>query len=283
MYPQPDDPAVNERMRTAHRRACSALGVRSDTVPGSAEAWGWQGRTYGRPVTASDGRAWLRLAGSLTDQINATFWNGSLEAEKSLPPSIPRPRLRDVHDWTEGSWSYRAELYDHEPERPVSATPILTTAPDLPPAWWTNLATALTDVTALPTRRLSVHQPFLDRAMPRYLGTPITTVSPSWSTAHGDLHFANLCAPTLRILDWEGWGLAPTGYDAAVLHAHSLLLPPLAARIRHELAHILDTPAGRHAELVVTTQLLHTSQDPHLLAALRSRAAHLLGRPLFQK
>jgi hypothetical protein len=280
MYGRPDDPATIERMRNAHRRACAALRVRPDAAFRSQEVWGWQGRTYSRPVTASDGRAWLRLAASLTDRINATFWNGSLAAEKSLPPCVPRPRLRDVHDWTQGCWSYRAELCDHEPIRPVARTPTLTRAPDLPPGWWKDLATALADITAVPTNRLSVHQPFLDRAMPRYLGTPITTQAPSWSTAHGDLHFANLCAPTLRILDWEGWGLAPTGYDAAVLHTHSLLVPPVAARIRHELAHLLVAPAGRHAELVVITQLLHTSRDRDLHPALRTRAADLLGRPL---
>jgi hypothetical protein len=254
--------------------------VRRDRVSRAAEAWGWQGRTYSRPVTASDGRAWLRLAASPTDRINATFWNGPLAAQKSLPPSLPRPRLREVHDWAEGPWSYRAELYDHEPVRPVSYAPTLTTAPDLPPAWWKDLTGALTDITAVRTSRLSVHQPFLDRAMPRYLGTPVATKAPSWSTAHGDLHFANLCAPTLRILDWEGWGLAPTGYDAAVLHARSLLIPPVAARIRREFAHILATPAGCHAELVVITQLLHTSNDPRLLHVLRTRAADLLGRPV---
>ncbi|WUH92261.1 hypothetical protein OG900_20535 [Streptomyces sp. NBC_00433] len=280
MYAQPDDPAVIERMRTAHGSACTALDVRPDSASSSPEVWGWQGRTYSRAVTASDGRAWLRLAGSLTERVNATFWNGSLEAERSLPLSVPRPRLRDTHDWTDGPWSYRAELYDHEPEQPVSPTPTLMTAPDLPPTWWTTLAAALTHIAAVPTRRLSVHQPFLDRAMPRYLGTPVTTEAPSWSTAHGDLHFANLCAPTLRILDWEGWGLAPTGYDAAVLHTHSLLVPPVTARIRHEFAHLLATSAGRHAELVVITQLLHTSADLRLRHALRTRAAHVLGRPL---
>src|SRR5262249_18638582 len=55
------------------------------------------------------------------------------------------------------------------------------------------------------------------------LGEPVSTLSPMpWATAHGDLHFANLCAPNLHLLDWEGWGLAPAGYNAATLHSHSL-------------------------------------------------------------
>src|SRR5262249_35829746 len=38
-------------------------------------------------------------------------------------------------------------------------------------------------------------------------------------------------------------------------HSHSLLVPALTVRIRTEFAHVLDTAAGRHAELVVITEL----------------------------
>ena len=118
----------------------------------------------------------------------------------------------------------------------------------------------LDDVAAIPTRRLTIHQAFLDYAMPRFLGTPITSQAPCpWTTAHGDFHFANLCAPTLRLLDFEGWGQAPAGYDAATLHSYSLLVPAIAVRVRRELAHILNTPGGRFAELAVITELLHTA------------------------
>ncbi|MGG2461549.1 hypothetical protein ACO0M4_17295 [Streptomyces sp. RGM 3693] len=35
-----------------------------------------------------------------------------------------------------------------------------------------------------------------------------------------------------HLLDWEGFGLAPVGYDAAMLLAYSLLAPGFADRIR---------------------------------------------------
>ncbi|WP_369265897.1 hypothetical protein [Streptomyces harbinensis] len=200
------------------------------------------------------------------------------------PASIPRPRLRLWHDWTADPWKYRAELYDHAPDIPASPAPILTTEPDLPRSWWRSLKGALNKITTTPTRRVTTHQSFLDRAMPHYLGTPINTTAPSWSTAHGDLHFANLTAPKLLLLDWEGWGLAPTAYDVATLHSYSLLVPSVTARIRQEFAHLLDTPSGHFAELAVITELLHTAalDGTHhsLSAALRVRAAHLLGQPL---
>ncbi len=119
--------------------------------------------------------------------------------------------------------------------------------------------------------------------MPRFLGQPVDIAASSWTTAHGDLHYANLCAPTLHILDWEGWGLAPTGYDAATLHSYSLHVPAAAACVRSEFADLLDTTAGRFAELVVIAELLHGAthgDDLGLVGLLRNRAADLLGRPV---
>jgi hypothetical protein len=280
MWPEPDDPATTRRMRAAHGRARAALGVLPEHD--AREAWGWRGRTLSRPVAAPDGPAWLRVASAPTGRVAVTFWDGSVEAEKSMPASVPRPRMRAWHDWGDGGWEYRAELYDRVADRPAAGSATPAAAPDLPPAWWAALHAALDAVAAVPTRRVTVFQAFLDRAMPRHLGAPVETAAPSaWSTAHGDFHYANLCAPTLCVLDWEGWGLAPPGYDAATLHSHSLLVPAVAARVHAELAHVLDTPAGRFAELVVITELLDSTtrgDNLDLAEALRDRAAHLLGR-----
>src|SRR5262249_49853204 len=147
------------------------------------------------------------------------------------------------------TWEFRAELYDRVPYHPIAPCPSLEAMPELPSSWWTALRAALDDIATVPTRRVTIEQAFLDRIMPRFLNDSIDTTTPSWSTAHGDLHWANLSGPTLHIFDWEGWGLAPTGYDAATLHSHSLLVPALTVRIRTEFAHVLDTAAGRHAEL----------------------------------
>lgn len=282
MWPVPEDPAVVQRMRTAHGQARTALGV---LPPADArEAWGWRGRTLSQPVTAPDGPAWLRVACAPIGQVATTFWDGSIEAEKSMPRSVPRPRLRSWHDWTDQRWEYRAELYDRIAACPAAASPVLTTVPALPATWWAALRAALGDIAAVPTRRVTICQPFLDRAMPHLLGTPISTVAPCpWTAAHGDFHFANICAPILHLVDFEGWGLAPAGYDAATLHSYSLLVPPVAARVRSELAYILGTTSGRFAELVVITELLHaTTRGDNLALAepLRQRAAHLLGRAI---
>jgi hypothetical protein len=234
---------------------------------------------------AADEPAWLRIACAHASQANTTFWNGNIQAQTAIPETVPRPRLRASHDWTDRPWRYRAELYDRAPAHPAAPSPALTTAPDLPRSWWAKLRTALDDIATVRTHRHTIHQHYLDYAMPRFLGIPINTTAPSWTTAHGDFHFANLCTPTLHILDWEGWGLAPTGYDAATLHSYSLLLPPIATRIRAELAHHLNNPTGQYAELAVITELLHSTtrgDNLNLTQPLRTRAAHLLQRTVPQ-
>ncbi|MFJ5884383.1 hypothetical protein [Kitasatospora cineracea] len=127
---------------------------------------------------------------------------------------------------------------------------------------------------------MAVRQEYLDRAMPRYLGVPVDTTAPAWTTAHGDLHWANLTGPALAVLDWEGWGTAPAGYDAALLHAHSLLVPDTAAEVRRRLGHVLDTPAGRFAELVAVTELLQAAargDNPDLEEPLWRRLSGITG------
>ncbi|WP_405016469.1 hypothetical protein OHV05_04640 [Kitasatospora sp. NBC_00070] len=168
MYSEPEiDTAM--RMRSAHHTAASTLAVAPD---GEREAWGWRGRTLGRPVTGVRGNAWLRLVCAPVEKAGGKIWDGPQEAERSMPPAVPRPHLRAWHTWTEGGNGYLAELY-----------------------------------------------------------------------------------------------------------AYSLLVPETAAEIRHHLGHILDTPAGRFAELVVATELLQgieRGDHTELEGPLRSRIGHLI-------
>ncbi|MFC7892440.1 phosphotransferase [Streptomyces sp. NPDC057381] len=213
------------------------------------------------------------------DKASGKLWTGPEEAERLVPRRLPRPCLRLVHQWTEGADAYKAELYDRTIGGTLSLTPTPGTA-TLPPSttWWSDLRTALVRLSRVRTDRVAVRQAYLDRAMPKYLaflGGAVPTKPPAWSTAHGDLHWANLTGPGLGILDWEGWGSAPAGYDAALLHAYSLGAPAIAAQVRHELAADLDSEPGRFAELVVITELLQSAErgdNSDLVPALRRRA-----------
>ncbi|MEU3572846.1 hypothetical protein AB0E96_31160 [Kitasatospora sp. NPDC036755] len=255
-----------------HATAATALNA---TPIGTREAWGWRGRTLGRAIVTASGEGWLRLVSAPADKAGGKLWEGPQEAERLMPPAVPRPRLRERRTWTEGEHGYLAELYDKVTAPTVTThEPVLRAAPRLDDAWWDGLGTALDTIAAVPSDRVAVRQEYLDRAMPQYLGTSIDTKVPTWTTAHGDLHWANLTSPTLTILDWEGWGTAPAGYDAALLYSYSLLVPDTAAEVRRRLGHILDTPAGRFAELVVITELMQTvarGDNIELEGALRTR------------
>ncbi|MFG3335262.1 phosphotransferase [Streptomyces tendae] len=190
-----------------------------------------------------------------------------------------------MRQWAEGGSAYKAELYDHAVGKTVSPTPApVTTEPHPTATWWSDLRTALARLSTVHTDRTAVRQTYLDRAMPKYLAFldgPVPTVPRAWSTAHGDLHWANLTGPELGILDWEGWGTAPAGYDAALLHAYSVGTPRAAERVRHELAAVLDNESGRFAELAVITELLQSAErgdNVELVPALRQRAEEVWHR-----
>ncbi|WP_432171816.1 hypothetical protein [Streptomyces sp. 1222.5] len=141
-------------------------------------------------------------------------------------------------------------------EQPVlSDDPVLQRDLPLPDSWWEDLAGTLAKVAAVNTDRVAVRQQYMDRAIPEFVGTPAPAVT-CWTTAHSDLHWANVTAP-LRILDWDGWGRAPEGFDAATLYAYSLLQEDVAARVRDAFP-VLGSPAGLAAEATVCAQLLQT-------------------------
>lgn len=135
--------------------------------------------------------------------------------------------------------AYRAELTGYITSPTCSPTPVLQAELDLPDAGWTGLRVSMETVAASWTGRQTISAAYVERALPRYLpAVPVTPVVPRWSTAHGDLHWASLTLDGPVLLDWEGWGLAPAGYDVALLAAHTLLAPATERRLR------VDGPAA---------------------------------------
>ncbi|MEU0785349.1 phosphotransferase [Streptomyces sp. NPDC006173] len=101
---------------------------------------------------------------------------------------------------------------------------------------------------------------------------PTSTPDPALDCAHGDFHAANLTHDA-TLLDWEGWGLAPRGYDIAMLYAYAQLAPKTAAHIRREFAPLLDSAIGQTALLVVCAELLQSASrgdHPELTPKLRA-------------
>jgi hypothetical protein len=75
------------------------------------------------------------------------------------------------------------------------------------------------------------------------------------------------------LLDWEDWGLAPRGFDAAVLLVGSLAVPALYARIRREFAADLSGRDGLINILAATADVLTPDRAGEMLEPLRREAA----------
>ena len=272
-----DDEATTVRLAAAHHRAAAEFAV---TITGEP-LWGWRGRTIGAKTTAPDGAAaWLRVLSAPEEKAGGKLWEGTARAAKAMP-RVAKPALLAERDWTADGFAYRAELTAFAADPVLSLDPVMREEVQLTDAWFTELRRSLDLIAAVPTDRSVIGQDYLNRAMPAFLGLeagPATTAE-VWSTAHGDLHLANLTGPSLTILDWEGWGAAPQHYDIAVLHSYCLLAPATAARIHQEFEQEFASPAGRFAELAVIAELLQTvsrGDNLDLEAALRERTAALL-------
>lgn len=159
---------------------------------------------------------------------------------------------------------------------------MLATDPDLPDSWWVGLHTALAALAGFATLRVSGRQELITRRISQVLGAAVQhvdTTVPEWATSHGDLHWGNITAPQLRILDWADWGLAPRGNDPACLWATSLGVPDVAARVLTEFHHDLQSRSGRIARLWVLSNILRMAgrrADARALAEPAAEAADQL-------
>ncbi|MFE2043475.1 hypothetical protein ACFXAZ_21620 [Streptomyces sp. NPDC059477] len=272
--PSAPDPATAQRMRKAFEYAASVFGLRP---AGDAETWGWDGKTLSGPVTS--GR-WLRVAAALTEKAARAAWDGAETAQEAMPDSVPRPRLENVRQWSEATYTYRAEVHERIEGGVISSTVMPPSGLDLPDAWWGSLRNALGAVSEVPTDRVAIRQERLHWAMPEFLGIQVDTEIPEWATLHADIQWSNLVGPELCILDWERWGLGPAGYDEANLYVSSLSEPSVADRVQREFAPALASPSGRFSQLVVAGEYLQgigRGNNLELEAPLRELVARLLG------
>ncbi|MEU3141771.1 phosphotransferase [Nocardiopsis alba] len=241
-------------------------------------------RTLSGPVTASNGiPAWLRVMRAT--KAGGRTWEGPALAAATLGDEIPRPALIGEHEWSGPSGSmFQALLWERLTGRVVSRTPDLSEPVALSGTWWTELRDGLEHLrrTAVPEHRQRSHTPGFIERMPRFIPEleSLDLTVPAWETSHCDLHWANLTAEPLAIIDWEGWGQAPVGYDAAVLHTYALPAPETAAKVREVFADVMETEAGRFAQLVISAEVIQASErdglHARLLPYVRRRVGELL-------
>ncbi|MGH3917034.1 MAG: aminoglycoside phosphotransferase [Pseudonocardiaceae bacterium] len=250
---------LNAERRTwliAHlERATGELGVTLTGTP----VFGWRDRTVGTRVSTTDGERWLRVVAELSPWVGGAFWTGNQDARGIS--DVPRPRLLAELEWPDGDCRLRAELMTLAPSPVIANDMVLREIPDLAPLWWTELRRAVDTLAIHRTERVCVAGSGLRLRLLAAFGVEIEPAELAWTCAHGDLHWANLTAPQLCLLDWEAWGMAPAGYDPAVLYCASILTSDISDAVHATFAELLDNPSGRVAQLAAILKLLCLVED----------------------
>ncbi|MFI1652158.1 hypothetical protein ACH4XT_35235 [Streptomyces avidinii] len=273
MYSPPDD-ATRERMHAAQAEALHRLGLHA----AGPYVWGWNARTISSRAGTDH---WLRVEATPEERATARVPDAGISGAENLPDAVPRPRLHATTTWTKDGWTYHADLLTRIPHPVISPdTPELLADPGLTDRWWAELRGTLDVLAAVPTDREAVRTLWMRRSFPLFLGIDAPDRIER-TTGHADLHWANLTGTPLTVMDWERWGSVPVGFDAGLLHAYSLRVPDVAARVRAEFTRVLDTPAGRIGELAALCEMLQSvarGEYADLADAVMDRARVLTGR-----
>jgi len=226
---------------------------------------GLQGRTVGTRVRSGQTERWLRVVTEPPGWGFGPMWTGNDEANQIT--GVPHPRVHEVTEWDDSPTGrrVRAELMSLAPGPAVAADMVLRDTVTLDEPWWRQLRASLGALATQPTERECLGPELLARRLLANFGVTVDPHTLVWSTAHGDLHWANLTNPGCWLLDWEAWGSAPAGYDAALLHAASLLQPETAHRVRQTFAEMLDGPGGAIAQLAAAAKMLRLAEQGHHL------------------
>lgn len=269
------DQRHRDHMRTLLAQAAEKFGL----TPTGDPVFGWRDRTIGALAHGPHGDLWVRVTTEFPRWAQGKSWTGNADADALT--GIPRPEVIEVTEWDDPPRRVRAEASTLLPGDVCSPTPFLQDFPDVGDGWWPDLRGALDRLAVQDTNRVAVGQDAVTRRLAVFFGDTVDPTVTHWTTAHGDLHWANLMGPNLGVLDWELWGRAPAGLDAATLYCHSLTHPETARRVHRVFADQLDTLDGVRAQLFVIARLLlriEHGDDPRNAPLLHQHARGLLVR-----
>lgn len=225
----------------------------------------------------TDRDTWVRIERRLLDKIPDQGWNGTESATRLK--GVAQPSWQGCVVWRDAAAPvmWRADETNLLPAAPVGGA-VLSDAPKLPDEWWKALNTSLDALAAHTTARVAtpdtetITQALITESIQALVPEVIDTTVQHWSPAHADLNWANMTAPVFSLFDWEDWGNAPRGLDAASLWASSLAVPALAERVRQERRHDFESRDGKLMTLFACSKILgpHAHpEDPRLEPARR--------------
>ncbi|QKV95983.1 hypothetical protein HUT19_33145 [Streptomyces sp. NA02950] len=230
----------------------------------------------------TDRGTWVRIERRELDRIGVQGGDGTASAEALR--GIAKPA------WLAGvAWRDEVEpvmwLADETGLLPGAAvgSAVVAEDPKVTEEWWASLNASLDALAAQHTNRIAT--PDTETLTQELVTGTIHSVFPGidtavvdWRPAHADLNWANVTAPVFCVFDWEDWGMAPCGLDAANLWGASLAVPALADRVRSERRNDLASRDGKLMTLFVAAKILGPYADPEdpRLVPARKTAEQLL-------
>lgn len=181
---------------------------------------------------------------------------------------------------------WRADETELMNDPPVGQAALVIEDPQLPGTWWDGLNASLDALATQHTPRIatpdteSITQDLVEVTIRSVFPEVCDLVVSEWTPAHADLTWANVIGPDFCIIDWEDWGMAPRGLDAATLWGNALAVPALADRVWAERRPDLESRSGRLMALFFCAKVVGPyahEADPRLEPA-RKAAARLVAQ-----
>lgn len=226
----------------------------------------------------SDRETWVRVECRGLERFDGQGWG--LEAAQILD-RVPVPKWHAGISWLDAERSviWRADETQLIDESPIGRA---ANAAGLPDAWWQAFNAAMDELGDHVTSRVAT--PDCERITVERVEAAIRKAFPDcanvrideWHTAHADLNWANMTGPRLWILDWEDFGTAPRGLDAANLWFGSLAVPEVAEKVYQGRGHDMDSRTGLLMQLFKCAELLSWADEHEPLYLPAHREARRL-------
>ncbi|MEJ8652791.1 hypothetical protein WKI65_33195 [Streptomyces sp. MS1.AVA.3] len=214
----------------------------------------------------TDRDTWVRIERRGLDRIGVQGGDGTASAEALR--GIAKPAWFAGVAWRDETEPvmWRADETELLPGAPVGSA-VVADDPRLSKEWWAAMNASMDALAAQHTNRIAT--PDTETLTQELVTGTIHSVFPGvdtavveWRPAHADFNWANMTAPGFCVFDWEDWGMALCGLDAANLWGASLTVPTLADRVRSERRDDLETRDGKLMTLFVAAKILGPYADP---------------------
>ena len=232
----------------------------------------------------TDRATWVRIERRGFERIGPQGWNGTEAA--AVLQGVAMPEWYRGVAWREPGEPvmWRADELELIASPSVGNGALVLEDPDLPDTWWEALNASMDALVEQQTPRIAtpdtvtITHEVVTQALAEVFPHLADTRIERWTSAHADLTWANVMGPEFSIIDWEDWGMAPRGLDAATLWGNALAVPALADRVHHERSADLESRDGKLMSLFFLSKIVgpHAYEGDPLLAPARTEAERLV-------